>query len=271
MAKVSDQERRFYLEKIGPYQAMITAILKQEKEQALLIQQDPANAPFKRLALVEDMLTLTSYYIVVNGVSISVLKAKNDEALNDARKSLYKSIIYLEQVVTNLVDAGFSEYEDKAAAIASLDSLQRYSLVRKMGLAIHLLENAYGDNSKWRWAFVELEGRYAAAAKNILDMKNIIVNTTPRSQHYESAVYHLRLVRRLLSQAADRYRERYELSTSRIDDFHQGINFLGALKRVLMITGGREEVEVVQKKIDAWSAKLEMDLRKQQEIPQRKE
>jgi hypothetical protein len=271
MAKVSDQERHLYFEKIAPYRVTIEAILKREKKQLSVIQQNPVNAAFKRLALVDDMLNLASHYIILNGVSVSVLKVKNEDALNDARKSLYKSIIYLEQVVTGLVDAGFSEYEDKTVEIASMNSSQRYFLVRKIGLAIQLLENAYGDNTKWRWSFVELEGRYAAVAKNILDMKNAVTNTDPRSPNYEPAMYHLRLVRRLLSQAADRYRERYELSTNRIDDYRMGIDFLGALKRILAVMGDREEAETVRKKIDIWYAKLELDIKKQQETLQKKE
>jgi hypothetical protein len=271
MAKVSNQERQVYLEKIAPYRAMIETILKREKEYLLIIQQNPVNAAFKRLALVEDMLDLASYYIILNGVSLSVQKVKNEDALNDARKSLYKSVIYLEQVVTGLVDASFSEYEEKTAEIASMDSARRYSLVRKIGLAIQLLENAYGDNTKWKWSFVELEGRYAAAAKNILDMKNAVTNTDPRSPDYAPTVYHLRLVRRLLSQAADRYREKYELSTNRIEDCRLGIAFLSALKRILAVMGDREEAEVVRKKIEIWTAKLELDMRKQQENLQKKE
>jgi hypothetical protein len=271
MAKVSDQERHLYFEKIAPYRVMIEAILKREKKQLSVVQQNPGDAAFKRLALVDDMLNLASYYIILNGVSVSVLKVKNEDALNDARKSLYKGIIYLEQVVTGLVDAGFSEYEDKMAEITSIDSSQRYFLVRKIGLAIQLLKNAYGDNTKWKWSFVELEGRYAAVAKNVLDMKNAVTNTDPRSLSYEPTMYHLRLVRRLLAQTADRYRERYEMSTNRIEDYQTGIDFLGALKRILVVMGDREEAEAVRKKIDIWYAKLELDLRKQQEMLQKKE
>ncbi|MDR2245440.1 MAG: hypothetical protein LBE17_02005 [Treponema sp.] len=271
MAKVSDQERQFYFEKLAPYRVVIDAVLAREKKQLLIIQQNPVNVAFKRLALADDMLSLASYYIMLNGLSLVVLKSKNEEALNDARKSLYKSIFYLEQVVTGLVDVGFSEYEDKTAEIVSMESSQRYFLVRKLGLAIQLLENAYGDNTKWKWSFVELEGSLAAVAKNILDMKTIVANTDPCSPDYQPTTYHVRLVRRLLSQAADRYREKYELSTSQIDDFRQGINFLGALRRLLMVMGDHEEAEAVRKKIDVWNSKLEADIRTQQEILQKNE
>jgi hypothetical protein len=117
---------------------------------------------------------------------------------------------------------------------------------------------------------VELEGRYAAVAKNILDMKNAVTNTDPRSPDYEPTMYHLRLVQRLLSQVADRYREKYELSTNRIDDFKMGINFLSALKRLHILLGDRDDAETVKKKLDIWTSKLETDIKKQEEAALRK-
>jgi hypothetical protein len=191
-----------------------------------------------------------------------MLQNRNEDALNDGRKALYKGIIYLEEIVSNRVDTPFSEYEDKLVPLEAIDAAQRYRLICKMGLCIDLLEDAYGDNTKWRWSFVDMEGRYATVTKNILDLKKAVANTDPRSFSYEPTVYHLRLVKQLLAQAADRYREMYELSTHRTDDFRIGINFLGALRRIYILLGDREKAEVVKKKFDIWSAKLEADIRK---------
>jgi hypothetical protein len=259
MAKIVDADRARYLQKIKPYRANAETILKYEHEALAAIPTELGGAAFMRLDLVDAMLNLASNYLVCNGVSLSILKVKDEDALNDARKSLYKSVIYLEGVVSDLVDAPYSEYEERLAAIASIDAARRYLLVRKMGMAIALLENAYGDNTKWRWAFVELEGRYAATAKNIIDLRNVIHNTDPRSPNYEPTVYHLRLIQKLLMRAADRYRERYELSTNRIDDFKKGIAFLSALKRLHVVTGDRDDAAELEKKLEFWNLKLEAD------------
>ncbi|MCL2479187.1 MAG: hypothetical protein FWF22_06780, partial [Treponema sp.] len=152
----------------------------------------------------------------------------------------------------------------------SVDAKSRYDLIRKLGLALDLLKNAYGYNTKWKWAFVELEGRYAATAKNFINLKNAVTNTDPRSPEYEPAMRHLRLIKKLLMQAADRYREKYELSTNRIDDFKMGINFLNALKRMYIILGEREGAETVRKKTDIWSPKLELDIKKSEEEQEEK-
>jgi hypothetical protein len=270
MAKISNEQRHQYFERIKPYKNAVDTILKREQSILMVIKKDPSGAAFKRLTLVDEMLNLTSNYIIINGISQSLLKVKNEDSLNDGRKSLYKSVIYLEEIVGSQIDAPFSDYDEKLVEIESVDATRRYLLVRKMGLAIQLLEDAYGDNTKWKWSFVELEGRFAAVAKNIIDLRNAVANTDPQSPNYEPTMYHLRLIKKLLMQAADRYREKYELSTNRIDDFKQGILFLAALRRFHIILGDRDEAETVKKKFDIWSVKLESDTKKQQETSQKK-
>jgi hypothetical protein len=270
MAKISENDRVNYIVKIKPYQEAVNTILNREKEALAYIQGNPQDSALKQLELVEEMLNLASYYIILSEVSQVMLTVKNEDALNDGRKALYKGVIYLEELVSNYVDAAFADYEEKLAGLSSLDAARRYLLIRKMGFSVNLLEYAYGDNTKWKWSFVELEGRYAAVAKNILDLKNAVANTDPRSPDYEPTVFHLRLVKRLLSQAAGRYREKYELSTNRTDDFKQGINFLGALKRLHIVLGDREEAEIVKKKLDIWSTKLERDVMKNNLLARKK-
>jgi hypothetical protein len=250
MAKINEQDRHLYREKIKVYSTMVKAILKNEADLLIQIRKNHPEAALKKITLVDEMLNLVSGYMAVNGVSLAVLKVKNEEALNDARKTLYKAVIYLEEVVGNYIDASFSEYEEKLSAIESFDQNQRYNLIRKMGLTIDMLQNAYGDNSKWRWTFVELEGRLAATSKNILDLRNAVANSRPESPYYESTVYHLRLVKELLSRAASRYRDKYELSTQQMPDFRTGILFLSALKRIHIVLSESEEAEEIKKKLN---------------------
>jgi len=270
MAKVTDQDRHVYHEKAKKYVNMTKSFLDTEKKLLVEAKKNTPQAPLLKLNLADEMLNLASYYMAINGISQSVLKNKNEEALNDARKSLYKAVIYLEEVVSNAIDAPFSDYEEKLTAIVSFDPNQRYSLICKMGLAIDLLEHAYGDNSKWRWTFVEIEGRFAATAKNIIDLKNVYINASPGSEYYDSSVYHLRLIKKLLLQAADRYREKYELSTGQTLDFKTGINFLAALRRIHIILAENDESQEIKKKLSIWSQKLETDLKKQEEAKKKK-
>ncbi|MCL2214919.1 MAG: hypothetical protein FWC06_06880 [Treponema sp.] len=270
MAKITDHDRHMYYEKVKVYVAKTRVLLDNERKILVEAKKNTPNSPLLKLTLADEMLNLASYYIAINGISQSVLKNKNEEALNDARKSLYKAVIYLEEVVSNSVDVPFSDYEDKLEAIESFDPDRRYKLICKMGLAIDLLEQAYGDNSKWRWTFVEIEGRFAATAKNIVNFKNVYANMGPESEFYEPIFYHLRLIKRLLLQAADRYREKYELSTGQTLDFKTGINFLSALRRIHIVLAESEESQEIKKKLSIWTQKLETDLKKQEEAKKRK-
>jgi hypothetical protein len=262
MGKITAQDRNLYYEKTLPYKSTINDLLKQEQEKLAAIGTESPEASLKRIALGEDMLDLASWYIALSNMCRDVLSLRDEEALNEARKSLYRGMEYLESVVTNLVDASFSEYEEGLAGISSLKEAERYRLIRKLGLTIQLLEDAYGDNFKWKWSFVEMEGRMAVITKNILDLKAAEANRDPRSPDYEPTMYHLILLKKLLNQAADRYREKYELSTRRIDDFQMAIRFLGALRMIHILLGDREDAENVKRKFDVWTARMQADQRK---------
>ena len=263
MAKITDEARQTYGEQVGIYQQQVDALLIREKNMLIMIEKDPTGASYKRLMLTDEMLYLSTLYLSKHSMSVAMLGVKNEDALNDARKSLYKAVIYLEEVVTNYIDVPFSDYEVKVEEIKNLPQTKRYYLVRKLGLAIRLVLDAYGDNTKWRWTFVELEARFATVAKNILDLKTASKDgLDPHSPDYDDTVYHLRLVKKLLQQAADRYREKYELSTGRIDDFRLGINYLLALRRIHLILNERVEAEDVKKKADVWKDKMDKDHKK---------
>ena len=111
MAKITSEDRHQYFEKIKPYKATIQTLLKQEQTDIQIIRRDSQGSALKRLTLAGEMIFLASNYIILGGVSQAMLKLRNEEALNDGRKSLYKAVIYLEEVVTPFVDAPYSEYE----------------------------------------------------------------------------------------------------------------------------------------------------------------
>ena len=259
---ISNVSRDKNIEQTQVYRTTTEEILKNEKDILDTLNEGDPDAAFKRLTLVELMLNLTSNYIVIDGVIRAVLKLRSEESLNEARKALYKSIIYLEEIVSKYIDAPYSDYEDKLAAIETVSPADRYLLVRKMGLTIDLLKSAYGENTKWKWTFVEIEGRYATVAKNIMNLKTVLINSNFDSEHYEPTVRHLALIKELLMQAANRFREKYELSSNRIDDFKMGILFLSALRRLCIVTGDQAEAVTTKKKLDTWNQKLAADMEK---------
>jgi hypothetical protein len=267
--KPSDEARRRYAEYIQDYKNGILATLNKEKAAREAMARDPAGAPYRKLSLAEENLDIVASYLLMSSLSLSFLGVKNEAYLNEARKCIYRAILYLEEIVSAYVDAPFSDYEQGLEAISSFTDDSRYALVRKMGFAIDSLEDGYGEGTKWKWAFVELEGRYATVAKNLLNLKTFVGGMDPRSEGYSARMAHLSLARELLQAAADRYREKYELSTLRLDDFKAAIGFLSAVRRLHIVLGESEQADVVKKKADVWRAKMEADLKKAEEKPRR--
>lgn len=262
MKKTSEEARRRYTEYIQEYKAFIEAALERERAAKASFAADGEGASLHKVALAGDNLDVVAHYLLMNSLSVSLLGIRNEAFLNEARKSCYKAVIWLEEVVTPLVDAPFSEYEESLAAIEAFSDESRCALVRKLGFAIDAIEEGFGENSKWKWSFVELEGRFAAVTRNLLNLKTLFAGMDPRVEGYAARLAHLGLARELLQQSADRYRQKYEISNLRVDDIKAAINFLAALRRLHVGLGETEQAEIVKKKVEIWKAKMEDDLKK---------
>jgi hypothetical protein len=260
MAKITVDERELYNKKIEPYQERVAKSLEKEKNIQELIHRDSSGLAYKKLVLCDEMIYVSTLYMMMNTLSLKILSIKNNDVLNDARKTLYKAIIYLEEIVSNVVDIPYSELEVRLSEISNTPLEKRYYQIRKLGLSIRLLIDAFGENTKWRWSFVELEGRFAVVAKNLIDMRSAAKDYfDPRSLDYDTTVYYLRLIKKLLEKSAAAYRDRYELSTRRLDDIRMAINFLLAQRRLCIATGNVEEAEEIRKKAVVWKDKMEAD------------
>jgi hypothetical protein len=275
--KISAEARKRYADRIREYKLAVDQIENRVRELEKSLQglpkfplegadpQAAQQAGLARFRLAGECLNQVSYYCLMNALSLSLLLVRNEGFLNEARKCCYKSIISLEQTVSPLVDAAFSEYEAGVESLEQISDAAKNSYLRKLGFAIDSVAEGYGANTKWKWSFVELEGRYAVVAKNLLNLKTFLGQQDPRVEGYGERQAHMALVRRLLQQSADRYREKYELSTQRLDDIKQATLFLSALRRLAALLGEVEEAEVMRRKIDIWKAKMEDDQRKQEQ------
>jgi len=275
--KISAEARKRYSDRIREYKLAVDQIETRIHELDSSLRglpkfpQEAADpeavrqAGLSRFRLAEECLNQVSYYCLMNVLSVSLLLIRNEGYLNEARKCCYKSIISLEQTISPLVDAAFSEYEAGVESLGELGDGAKNAYLRKLGFAIDSVAEGYGANTKWKWSFVELEGRYAVVAKNLLNLKTFLGQQDPRIEGYAERQAHMALARRLLQQSADRYREKYELSTQRLDDIKQATLFLSALRRLAALLGEVEEAEVIKRKIDIWKAKMEDDQRKQEQ------
>lgn len=271
MAKITLEQRNRYAAKVKEYKSTTDAILA--KEQSLLnVLKQPGGQGlgYVRVKLSKEMLTLTSYQVLVNTLSVALMGIKNEDSLSEARKSVVRSLKYMEDIVTAYVDVPFSDYEKNLEDISEISYDDRYAHLRKIGFAIREIEEGFGANSKYKWSFVDIWGKLAAVAKNTLDLKRAYVDLDLTSPNRLVVMSYLGFVKRLLQGTADRYREKYEVSSMKMDDFKQAITFLNALRRIHMMLGERAESEELKRKIEIWSAKLENDQKKREEESKQK-
>jgi hypothetical protein len=285
MEKISSEAKKRYAERVKEYKERIDEITDKNKQLELRIaktskSQGLTSGQYRgnqftdlealkevnstRFELADQYLNIVSYYNLMNALSLSLLGIKNESFLNDGRKSCYRSIIYMEEIVSPYIDAAFSDYQQGVESLEGFDDGSKYRLLCKLGFSIDSVIEGFGSGTKWKWSFVELQGRYAVIAKNLLNLKTFIMQLDPRVEGYSERLAHVQLVKKLLQQSADRYREKYELSTMRLDDIKKAILFLAAMKRLHALLGEVEEAEVVKKKMEIWKTKMEDDQRKQE-------
>jgi hypothetical protein len=262
MKEYDEERQQHYDEKVQEYQEKIRTIQKAGSIKLEECRKAPEAAAVKLFGLANDMLNLASNYLVINGVGRAILGARDEDALGEARKAITMAIIYIENIVTGKVDVPFSEYEENLAEISEITPDCKFQMVRKIGLAIALLKQGYGNNTKWRWSFIDIEGRFTVIAKNLLDLKMAFVNNNPSMPDYEPLLYHLHLVKNLLAQTAERFHDRYSLANKRTDDMRYALNFLSALYQIHLLLHERQEADTVKKKYDAWSAVFNAEVKK---------
>ena len=260
MAKITQQARKNYSDHITKYKKIIDEISGRENKFSLDLKAGKVEQEeYAKIELADAVLNLSSYYILLNTLSETLLGVKSENYLNESRKAVYRVLILIEGVVTNTIDIPFSELSEHLEKINDFSDIKRFEFSKKLGFTIDMIKDAFGDNSKWKWSFVELEGRSATVIKNLINYKTLIAGMDPTTDNYEIRINHLIMTKKMLMLAATRYREKYELNTFRIDDFKLALNYLSALRRLHIYLGENNEAETVKKNFEIWKTKMEKD------------
>lgn len=214
-----------------------------------------------KLGIASHYIDLVSVYCAMTDLSLNLLGYKNESYLDVGRKSIYKALIVLESIASNTVDMPLGENYELLHSLETFPDRDRLKLIRKLGYTISLLEDRYGEGSKWKWSFVEIEGRYAVITKNLFDFRSFQEKNDPNIDGFDERYDHLLLVKDLMVKSSNRYREKYELTHHSIEDMRKAIDFLRALKRIHILLKEQNEVQNITKRIELWSQKLEQDMK----------
>ncbi len=261
MAKVSKEAKHLYSEKISEYKRSLEETTKKINQMKLILQRDDSGASYKRILIADETMKLISLFCIMNGLSLELLGIKNEFFINEARKSCYETLILLEAVFGDVINAAYVDLKDNFVEFATYPLENKYNLLKKLGFSINMVKDAFGENSKWKMSFIDLEGRQAIISNNSIDFKHIVKELDPRERElFGLHINFIEMTIRALNDSANNYRLKYELTTSKLDDFKKAILLLATLRRLYSYIGKKKEMTEVQKKIDVWKAKLQSDM-----------
>ena len=228
------------------------------------------NENLNSLQIATLYVDLVSIYCAMTDLSLNLLGYKNESYLDVGRKSLYKALILMEGMLSNAIDIPLNENYELLSTLEDFSDSDRLKLIRRFGYTISLLADRYGENSKWKWSFVEIEGRYAVITKNFFNFKRYQQMNNPNVEGFDDRYDYMLLIKDLLLESSNRYRKKYELTSHSIEDMKKAIDFLKALKRIHILFKENNELQNVSKRIELWSQKLEADILMQEKQAKKK-
>ena len=238
-----------------------------ENESQKLNKMDFAKFPTEfvksKLNIIGNILKQTFNLIQISKISKKKLAIKNEFALHRARKNLYFIVQHFEDIVGNDIDIPFSDNKKSKAKFFEgiLNNLERVELFKKVGFLTNTLNFIYGETNKWKWNFVNLEGRIIIALKNSVDMRKLIKDLDPATKEYSKQMDLINLILEKTNSMAENYRKKYELTNKHPDDMKMALAFLSLRQRLVILLGINKEAEITKKKINIWSRKLNEDIK----------
>lgn len=215
---------------------------------------------YYHIAISSEHLDCVDISCEMSKVSEKYMKKKNDDFLNDSRRTYYKALSEIEDKVTDrFVDTLLHENRGKLATIKFLDPMRVLRLVNKFKSRLDIIIHGFGENSKYKWGFIEMEARYIIIFKNLLDYRRLQINQPGKDPFYPENVQLFNLIKVMLQQVSHKMREKYMIGTKEVVDIKAAINLQEALRKITAVLGTEEECETAKSTIESWKKMLEKE------------
>ena len=267
---MSIANRKIYDSKIKPYKEKIAQVsnnVDKLKVELFTVSDHKWEERISLTLQINDLLlTDACNQILISLISKDVMGTKSDTNLEQARKHCSAIIQNWEGIVGRHIDTSPAEQSEVMQHInKKISNIQRFHQFQMVGFTINRLERLYGDSSKWKWTFVDLEGRLIAALKNSMDLRGLIKNVDPTSVHYHSHRSILELIRQRLDDMAERYRNKYELTRKTTDDMKKALQFVAFHRRLCNLISDSEKAEILKKNTSKMVGKIRGRSRKKRQ------
>ena len=240
------------------------------KEITNRIKTMPAIKGYLNIESILNYVKIIKLYMKMNDISLDMLDQKNETYLNNARKEIYKVLQLAEEIVGSDIDRTLKENEEFLKRIDKINPAQILNLLNLIQNIISMLIKRLGEGSKWKWSFVDMQGRLAVLMKNFINFSDIQKYRDPRTEYFRERQDLLKLCKNNLSLAAQQYRTRYEVSTQVPADMLKSIELLSSLRKINVMTGQPEEATKLKNTIDALRERLESDEKKKESKKKKK-
>ena len=259
---ITKAERVAYTNYVKEHQQEIDRIKTKQKEITIKIKSMRNIAGYLNIESIIESVKIIKTFLKMNDISNDMLGQKNETYLNNARKEVYKVIQLAEEVVGSDIDRSLKDNEEFLQEIEKIDSAQILNLLKLIQDVIAKLIKGFGESSKWKWSFVDIQGRMAIVIKNFINFTALQKTRDPRMPFFKERRELLKLCKSSLNHAAQQYRTRYEVSTNVPADMIKSIELLSALRKINILSGEPEEATKLKNTIDALRERMEADEKK---------
>ncbi|TFH42942.1 MAG: hypothetical protein E4G96_02320 [Chrysiogenales bacterium] len=256
---VSKAERAAYNDEIKDIKREVDQIRKTLNEVATKKKKSPSLANYYNFEMASLRMDSIEGFVKMNDLSVEMLGLKNSGPLENARKEYYRVLQDMEDVVGQQVDRSLKENDEHLATVNRLSTAHILAFVKRMHRILETLKNRFGQDSKWKWSFVDLQARTAVIIKNITSFSEIARLRDPRSPYFYERRDLMQLCKDTLTEAARQYRTKYEMAGKARDDLKKSIDYLSALRKIHVLFGEEAEASKLKNILDAGKMTLEAE------------
>lgn len=261
---ISKAQKAAYNDEIKTLKSAIENYDRLTKDVMLKKKKNDKLEPYYNIEVVSYLLGSIEQNIKINELSVNMLGIKNNKSLDMAKSNFSKILQLMKENFGDEVDReSLRENEDYLAKVGKLNARQILDLTNRINDTFHSLKNSMGEDSKWKWLFVEMQAKVAIMIRNLINFSDIQKYRDPRTEFFHDRREHLALAKESLEEAAKQYRTKYELSAKSREDLKRSIELLEALRKIHMILGESSEADKLKTTIDAARFTLEAGDKKQ--------
>lgn len=256
--KISKAQKNAYNDEIKILKSEIENYDKLIKDLLIQKKKNEKLEPYYNLEIVKYLLGSIEQNIKINELSVNMLGIKNNKSLDMGRSNFSKILRIMKENFGDEVDReSLKENEEYLSKVGSLNARQIIDLTNRVNDVFLSLKNSMGEDSKWKWLFVELQAKVAIMNRNLINFSDIQKYRDPRTEFFHDRREHLALAKESIEEAAKQYRTKYELSGKSREDLKRSIELLEALRKIHMILGESNESDKLKTTIDAARFTLE--------------